>query len=148
MTLKKILNKLTEDGRYYAEMVDNLAEIYYLSESRPCALIEYTKGLMHVNFRSDLMPNVVAQISSDLNKITQNIVVEKVFAITEDKGIVYGDEAMGAYYLNIFFALQSSSLKDDETNNAIFVVKDPIPTFNGKRQPRSDKLYRKLWGEQ
>ena len=148
MSLKKFLNKLAQDGRYYAEMLDNLAEVYYLNDGKPSALIEFNNNLFHINFRSDLLPNIVAQISHDMSKITSNIVIEKPFAITQDKGIVYGDEAMGAHYLNVFFALQSSSIKEDESSGAIFVVKDPIPAFNGKRQPRSDKLYRKLWGEQ
>ena len=148
MTLKKFLNSLTQDGRYYAEMVENLAEVYYLTDSKPCMLVELNKDVFHLNFRSDLLPNVVAQISHDVSMVTSNVVIEKSFAITQDKGIIYGDEAVGLHYLNIFFALQSSTAKDSEdARDAIFVVKDPIPTFDGKRMPRSDKLYRKLWGE-
>lgn len=149
MSLKKFLNKLAQDGRYYAEMLDNLAEVYYLNDGKPSALIEFDNNLFHINFRSDLLPNIVAQISHDMSKITSNIVIEQPFAITQDRGIVYGDEAMGAHYLNVFFALQSSASKGNEDmSDAIFVVKDPIATFNGKRQPRSDKIYRKLWGDQ
>jgi hypothetical protein len=148
LTLKKFLNILAEDGRYYAEMVEDLAEIYYLSDNRPSVLVEFNKNVFHVNFRSDLTPNVAAQISHDMSKVNSSIVIEAPFAISEDKGVVYGDEAMGTHYLNIFFALQSSSAKNsEETKDAIFVVKDPIRAFSGKRQPRSDKLYRKLWGE-
>lgn len=148
MTLKKFLNNLTEDGRYYAEMAESIAEIYYLTDAKPCVLVELREGLLYLNFRSDLQPNVVAQISHDIFKITEDIVIDKTFALSKDKGIIYGDEAMGIHYLNIFFALQSSITKDsEEAKDAIYIVKDPIPTFNGKRAQRSDKLYRKLWGD-
>ena len=148
MTLKKFLNSLTQDGRYYAEMVENLAELYYLSDNKPSALIEFNKNLFHINLRADLQPNIAAQISHDISKITSNIVIEKSFAISEDRGVVYGDEAMGTHYLNIFFALQSSFNKDpQEVEGALFVVKEPLKTFDDKKLTRSDKLYRKLWGE-
>ena len=147
MTLKKFLKLLTDDGRYYAELVSNLAEIYYLNDNRPSVLVEVEKGVYHLNFRSDLVPNIVAQISSDIAKTGVNHTVGPVFAISKDRGVVYGDEAMGMYYISVFMALQPSQTKEDSTKDAIFVVQEPIETFSGKRSTRSDKIYRKLWGE-
>ena len=145
MSLKKILKQLASDGRYYAETVDNLAEIYYLDDARPVVLAEYEKTVLHLNFRSDLMPSTVAQVSHDIAKIAPNVVIGSCFAITADKGVVYGNEAMGAHYLNVYMALQSSAKESSESENAIFVVKEPLETFSGRRQPRSDKIYKKLW---
>lgn len=145
MSLKKILKQLALDGRYYAEMVDNLAEIYYLDDAKPVVLAEYEKTVLHLNFRSDLMPSTVAQISHDLSKVAANMVIGSCFALTEDRGVVYGNEAMGAHYLNVYFALQSASKDSEETDSAILVVKEPLETFTGKRLHRSDKIYRKLW---
>jgi hypothetical protein len=145
LSLKKILKQLAIDGRYYAEMVDNLAEIYYLDDARPVVLAEYEKTVLHLNFRSDLTPSIVAQVSHDITKIVSNVIVGPCFAITADKGVVYGNEAMGAHYLNVYLALQSSTKDSEELESAIFVVKEPLETFSGKRQPRSDKIYKKLW---
>jgi hypothetical protein len=147
LTLKKFLKTLSDDGRYYAELVSNLAEIYYLNDNRPCVLVEVEKGVYHLNFRSDLVPNVVAQISSDIARIGVNHTIGPVFAISQDRGVVYGDEAMGMHYVSVFMALQPSQSKDDSMKEAIFVVQEPIETFSGKRATRSDKIYRKLWGE-
>ena len=145
MSLKKILKQLAVDGRYYAEMVENLAEIYYLDDARPVVLAEYEKTVLHLNFRSDLMPSTVAQISHDIAKIAPNIVIGSCFAITADKGVIYGNEAMGAHYLSVYLALQSSAQESEQSESAIFVVKEPLETFSGRRQPRGDKIYKKLW---
>lgn len=150
MTLKKILKQLTDDGRYYAELVDNLAELYYLTDSKPSALIELDKQTYHVNFRSDLMPNVVAQIAHDLSKTGASIVIGPVFAITQDKGVIYGNEAMGMHYINVFLALQSSQAKeDDDIKDAIFIVKEPIPVCMIKKSTskKTNKKYKKMWDE-
>jgi hypothetical protein len=148
LSIKKFLKSLTDDGRYYAEMVDNLAEIYYLNDSRPCALVELEKQVYHINFRSDLAPNIVAQVLTDLYNTGVSIVIGPVFAITKDKGIAYGEEAMGMHYINVFLALQPTSSKDtEETKDVIFIVKDPIPAFQGKIQKRTDKIHKKIWGE-
>ena len=150
MTLKKFLKALTDDGRYYAELVDNLAEVYYLTDSKPSVLIEVEKDTYHINFRSDLVPNVVAQISNDIIKTGINIVVGPVFAVSQDKGVVYGNEAMGMYYINIFLALQSSQTKeDDDLKDAIFVVKDPLQVCMIKRPSgkKTNKKYKKMWEE-
>lgn len=146
MSLKKILKQLALDGRYYAEMINNLAEIYYLDEAKPVVLAELDQqNLLHLNFRSDLSPTIAAQISHDLAKITPNIVVGACFAVTADKGLVYGDEALGAHYLNIFLALQSASKEPEAASNAIFIVKEPIRTFDGLSQSRTSKIHKKLW---
>lgn len=145
MSLKKILKQLALDGRYYAEMVDNLAEIYYLDDPKPVVLAEFDKqNLLHLNFRSDLTPSVIAQISHDLTKIAPSVVIGSCFAITSDKGVVYGDEALGVHYFNIFMALQSSS-KEESNSGAIFVVKEPIKTFDSLSQSRTSKIHKKLW---
>lgn len=150
MTLKKFLKVLTDDGRYYAELVDNLAEIYYLTDSKPSVLIEVDKETYHLNFRSDLMPNVVAQISHDISKTGVSLVVGPAFAISQDKGVVYGNEAMGMHYINVFLALQSSQTKDDDDlKDALFVVKDPLPVCMLKKpsSKKTNKKYKKMWDE-
>lgn len=149
MTLKKFLKLLTDDGRYYAELVDNLAEIYYLNDSKPSVLIEFDKQVFHINFRSDLIPNVVAQICSDIFKTSVNAVVGPVFAFSQDKGIVYGEEALGIYYLGIYMALNSMDTKDsDLSRDAIFVVKDPLSVCLASK-PVTKKInkYKKMWDE-
>jgi hypothetical protein len=150
LTLKKFLKVLTDDGRYYAELVDNLAEIYYLTDSKPSVLIEVDKETYHLNFRSDLMPNVVAQISHDISKTGVSLVVGPAFAISQDKGVVYGNEAMGMHYINVFLALQSSQTKDDDDlKDALFVVKDPLPVCMLKKpsSKKTNKKYKKMWDE-
>lgn len=149
MLLKKFLKLLTDDGRYYAELVDNLAEIYYLNDSKPSVLIEYDKQVYHLNFRSDLLPNVVAQISNDICKTGINLVVGPVFAVSEERGIIYGEEAMGSYYLGIYMALNSIQTKDsDISKDALFVVKDPL-TVCMVSKPNKKKInkYKKMWDE-
>ncbi len=147
MTLKKFLKTLCNDGRYYAELVSNLAEVYYLNDTNPSVLVEVEKGVYHLNFRSDLPPNLVAQICGDIVLTGINHVVGPVFAISKERGVVYGDEAMGMHYVNVYLALKPSQVKDDSTKDAIFVVQEPIETFSGKRVSRSDKIYRRMWEE-
>lgn len=149
MTLKKFLKALTDDGRYYAELVDNLAEIYYLNDSKPSVLVELEKQVFHLNFRSDLLPNVTAQISSDIFKTGINAVIGPVFAISEDKGIMYGEEAMGAYYLGIYMALNAIQTKDTEiSKDVLFVVKDPLAVcLVSKPDNKKINKYKKMWDE-
>ena len=150
MTLKKFLKLLADDGRYYAELVGNLAEVYYLTDANPTILIEVDKDIYHVNFRADLRPNIVAQISSDVTKTGINMVIGPVFGVTSDRGVIYGEEAMGMHYISVFLALQSPKYKeDDELNNAILIIKDPLDVCMFE-QPKSKKVkskYKKMWEE-
>jgi hypothetical protein len=149
LLIKKFLKLLTDDGRYYAELVDNLAEIYYLTDAKPSVLIEVDKGTYHLNFRADLMPNVVAQIAADIAATGAPIAIGPVFAVTQ-KGVIYGNEAMGMHYIDVFLALQTpKSKEDDELNNAIFIVKEPLDICMFE-QPKAKKVtskYKKMWDE-
>lgn len=148
--LKKILKQLTKDVRYYAEIVDTMAEIYFLNDSRPTVLVELTNNMIYVNFRSDLSPDAVAEISIDIHKScdTHSIVIGPSFLPIPDKGIVYGEDAVAAFYLSVYATFRKHEFSgDSDRDKAILVVKDPIYAYGIRQQDINNNKYRKMWGE-
>jgi hypothetical protein len=148
--LKKILKQLTKDARYYAEIVDTVAEIYFLGDTKPTVLVELINNMVHLNFRSDLSPESVAQISLDISKSCdpENIAVCPSFLSIPDKGVVYGEDATAAFYLSIYITFRRHELNNSmDKEKAIFVVENPIYGYGIKQEDINNAKYRKMWGE-
>lgn len=144
--LKQFLTDLTEDGRYFAEMVDDCAEIYINGEQKPVVLLEFDKQVYHLNFRVDLTSHVTAQIMYDMTTIDEDLVIGKDFFSSSETGIVYGDEALGLYFASIIQALEAAQIKEEAAlDDSIFVVKQPIMAF-GSKIKQQNKL-EKMWDE-
>jgi hypothetical protein len=148
LSLRKFLNALTKDGTYYSEVVEDTAEIHISTDGRSVVLLEVDKGVYHVNFRSDLAPNIVAQISQDMIKHGANLSVGPCFAASQEEGMLYGDEAMGSFYMTVFLALQTMQDKDDDTTSkTTFVVKSPIYGYGINPSDTQQSKYKKMWGD-
>ena len=144
--LKQFLTDLTEDGRYFAEMVDDCAEIYINGEARPVVLLEFDDNVYHLNFRCDLTSHLVAQITYDMTIIDEDLVIGKDFFSSSEAGIVYGEEALGLYFASIIQAIESAQMKEEMAlNESIYVVKQPIMAFGSKIEQKN-KL-EKMWDE-
>lgn len=139
--LKNFLNELTKDGRYYAEMIDNVAEIYIDSEPKPIVMLEFDGVVHHLNFRCDLLSGLAAQITYDMTMIDEDIVIGMDFFATSDSGLVYGEQALALYFATILQAFESAQDEhDDALDGALYIVEYPIETVYGKRNERKDKM--------
>ena len=146
LNLKKILKDLTKDGRYYAEIADTIAEIYLVGEPAPVALLEVIKNVCHINFRRDLSPQIVSQLTYDLTVLNSNIVADADFMISDTEGYLYGNDAAGLYFTSIYRILEHAKLKEEANlNGAFFVVQEPIFAYT-KNDKRINKN-KKLWGD-
>jgi len=142
--LKDFLKTLTKDGRYYAEMVGNVAEIYIDVNAGPIALIEFDDEVYHVSLRCDMTSQAAAQIIYDMTIIDEDIVVGADFYSTPEDGLVYGEQALALYFASILQAYETAQIKQEEQlNDSVYMVKEPIYAY-GKREYK-DKVQR-LWG--
>ena len=149
--LKDFLLKLTTDtDRYYAEMVDNIAEIYIDNSSGPAALLEVDGKCYHVNFRCDMTSQLVAQMMNDMSKVDRNIVAGPDFYVSPDDGISYGEQALGLYFSSIIQAFEIAQAKqeNEELDESTYVVKQPIYAYGNKKNGKSssDDRMQRLWG--
>lgn len=143
--LKDFLTKLTKDGHYYAEMVDNVAEIYVDQNSGPAVLLEFDGEVYHLNFRCDMTSQMVAQITYDMTMLDEDIVVGQDFYSDPDSGVVYGEQAMALYFSSILQAFEAAQIKQGaELDESVYVVQQPIYAYGNKKY-KNDKLQR-LWG--
>ena len=142
--LKDFLNELTKDGTYYAEMTGNLAEIYISTEKNSIVMLEFDGDVYHINFRCDLLSQLVAQLTYDMTMIDSDIMVGVDFFSTPEAGIVYGEQALGLYFASIVYAIDNARLKEDEIDDSIYIVREPIHAY-GPRNDKKDRMQR-LWG--
>ena len=143
--LKQFLTDLTDSGEYYAEMLDNCAEIYIVTEQKPVLMLEFDEKVYHLNFRCDLTSNTVAQMTYDMACIDEDLVIGKDFFSSPDTGIVYGKEALDLYFTSIVQAIDTARLQQETTlDDSVYVVTQPIMTY-GKKNDTNNKLQR-LWG--
>lgn len=143
--LKDFLKALTKNNAYYAEMVDNMAEVYIDKEAGPIALIEFDGSMYHINFRCDMTSQVVAHVTYDMTMIDEDIVIGQDFYSTPEDGVVYGEQALALYFSSILQAFETAQIKQEaELDDSIYLVKEPIYAYGNKKQYKN-KLQR-LWG--
>lgn len=142
--LKQFLTDLTDNGEYYAEMLDNCAEIYVSTDQKPILMIEFDEKVYHLNFRCDTSPNVVAKIMYDMTCIDEDLVVGKDFFTSPETGIVYGIEAVKLYFAHMIHVIDSTRLQEEELlDDSVYIVKEPIIAF-GSKIGQKDKL-KEMW---
>ena len=142
--LKQFLTDLTKDATYYAEIVDNIAEIYVVGDSSPAILLELHDNLYHINIRCDIPSRTVAKLIYDMTIIDEDIVIGQDFFIT-DTGILYGQNAMAAFFSTVYKTMEHIQLRNEmELDDSIYVVQQPIHGY-GNKNGRKNKVQR-LWG--
>jgi len=145
--LKELLEELTKDDKYYAEMVDNIAEIYIQDEPKPVLMIEEDSSIFYLNFRCDLLSNTVAQMTYDITMIDEDIEIGQDFFSTPETGIVSGEDALTLYLTSIIQTFEMAQIERENTlMDNVYVVQSPIYAYgNGNKDERKNKM-QKLWG--
>jgi hypothetical protein len=142
--LKQFLKELSKDGIYYAEMVENCAEIYIIGDTTPAVLLELQDDFYHVNFRCDVPVRQIAQIMYDMTNIDPDIIVEAEFMISQDHGVIYGQNAMALFYMTVYSAMEHAQAKQEAgLDGVIYVVEQPIEAFCLKS--KSKTKIQKMW---
>ena len=142
--LKDFLEELTKDGRYYAETIDNMAEIYVDGETKPVVMLEFDGSVYHLNFRCDVISRVVAQITYDMTVIDEDIIIGPDFYSTPDAGLIYGEQALAMFFASVVHAFNAAQEQQEaELTDAIYVVEQPIYGYGHKND--KDNRVRRLW---
>lgn len=144
--LLKFLEELSKTGTYYAETVENCAEIYIEGDETPAVLLELKGSYYHVNFRCDIPSRQVAQLMYDMTVIDEDIIVEAEFIISQEEGIIYGQNALALFYMTVQKAMDDAQLKHEMgPDNVLFVVEQPIHAYGNRNERNQNKLHQ-LWG--
>jgi len=141
--LKNLSKKLTKDGKYYIETVDNIAELYMSADTTPALLIELEDNIFYLNFRCDMLSQVVAQITYDITMIDADIAIGPDFYATEELGIIYGEQAVAVYFAGISQAVQAAmQQQESDMEDVTFIVTEPMQTHGSRN---ANKMQR-MWG--
>jgi hypothetical protein len=143
--LKSFLDTLTKSGIYYAEIVDNIAEIYIMGDPIPAILLEIEDDTYKINIRSDITPRLVAQLTYDMTTIDEDITIGPDFFVNPDHSIVYGKDATEAFLSVVYNTMEDIKLKEDVgIENVTYIVTEPIQVC-GNNNIKQNKLQR-MWG--
>ena len=144
--LKYFLDNVIDNSEdsYKYDRLDNLAEIYKMTDIVPIALIEWHNetGMFHVRFRIGMSSIDIAKLTRDMAVQDCCINFDEDFIIDPQYGYLYGEEASQAFINRIQQNIQQSHV-EDVTNGAIYVVQEPIFACGSEHQGKT-KL-EKLW---
>ncbi len=146
--LKKFLKDLTADSRYYAEIIDDMAEIYAVDDGIPSVLLELKDNMYHVNIRCDIPPRLSAQIMYDMTMLDEDIIIGPDFFVSQEKGVLYGQEATALFYATIYTTMENAQLEQEiGPEDAIYIVQEPIYGYGGGKNKNDHKSkMQRLWG--
>ena len=81
-----------------------------------------------------------------MTTIDEDLVMGPEFIISQEKGIIYGPNALALFYMTIHQTMEDAQMKYDAgLDGVIYVVEQPIRTF-GLKSKELSKI-QKMWGE-
>jgi len=144
--LKQFLKELCDSGIYYAEIVENCAEIFIIEDSTPAVLLELKDDFYHVNFRCDIPVRQVAQLMYDMTTIDEDIILGPEFIISQEQGVVYGQSALALFYITVHKTMEDVQMKHEaELDGVTYVVEQPLEVFGLRSNPKEKSKIQKMW---
>jgi hypothetical protein len=143
---KDFIKQVCHDDRYYAVIEEHMAEFFMKGEMVPICLIEYEEDSdkYMVNMRMGVHPHIVADLMYRMTVADSDIIISEDFILHNERGYIFGEEARSLYFMSIYTMVDDAVEKQNlGVEGATFVVKEPLPVFEGKRD-FSSKI-KKLW---
>lgn len=143
---EEFLKNTCKNSDYYYSLEEHMAEIFISGDINPVCLIEYddASDKYIINFRIDIELNTVADLTYRMTVNDTDISISDNFIVHHKSGYVFGQEAKSLYFMGIYSIMNDTIAKQNENiENATYIIKDPIHTFNSKYS-YSGKI-KKLW---